>query len=117
MKTSVQMGLAVAAISIVSGSCLAQPGIRDGADQFTDFHPGKTRAQVQQEYLDAKAQGLLPRGDADRWTTDASGMDIGARGPAGSRYQGLTREEVINELREYKRTYNPQDTSSIYFGE
>jgi len=111
-------GLAAAAIATASGTCFADVGLLDGRDSFADFHSLKTRAEVHQEYLDARSQGLLRNsGNAEFSGPDTSGMDIGARGPAGSRYQARTREEVMDELRTYRQTHNPAETSSIYFGE
>lgn len=111
-------GLAAAAIFAASGTCFADIGIMDGSDSFANFQSTRTRAEVQQEYLDARSQGLLRNsGNAEFSGPDISGMDIGARGPAGSRYQARTREEVMDELREYRQTHNPADTNSIYFGE
>lgn len=110
-------GLA-AALFAASGTCIADVGILDGRDSFADFQSVKTRAEVHQEYLDAKSQGLLPSsGNAEFSGPQYSSMDIGARGPAGSRYQARTREEVLDELREYQRTHDPRDTNGIYFGE
>lgn len=111
-------GLAAAAILATSGTCVADVGILDGRDSFADFQSVKTRAEVRQEYLDARSQGLLPNsGIAEFSGLESSSMDIGARGPAGSRYQARTRDEVLDELREYKRTHDPRDANSIYFGE
>jgi hypothetical protein len=109
-------GLAAAVALSASGVCIADVGIMDGKDSFTDFRSSKTRAEVQQELLDAKDQGLLPRGGADSWNRDSSSADIGARGPAGSRYQARTREEVMDELRVHRLTHNPSNPSDIYFG-
>lgn len=109
-------GLAAVAAFAASGTCMAQAGMADGADPFAGYQSTTTRAAVMQEYLDARAQGLLPRGDVEYSMPEASRADIGARGPAGSRYQGRTRQEVIDELREYRRTHKPNDPKDIYFG-
>ncbi|WP_151636141.1 DUF4148 domain-containing protein [Noviherbaspirillum aerium] len=112
------VGLAAAVAFAASGACFADVGLLDGGDAFANFQSTKSRAAVQQEYLDAKAQGLLPRsGNAEFSTPQTSGMDIGARGPAGSRYQARTREEVIEELHQYQRTPQPRGADDIYFGE
>lgn len=111
-------GLAAAITLTVGGASIAEVGLMDGKDPFTHFQSSKTRSEVHQEYLDANAQGLLPRsGNAEYGGSDISSRDIGARGPAGSRYQSRTREEVLDELREYKRTHNPNDPKGLYFGE
>lgn len=111
-------GLAAAVAFAASGACIADVGLLDGENAFANFQSTKTRAAVQQEYLDAKAQGLLPRGgNAEFWTPETPGMDIGARGPAGSRYQARTRDEVIEELHQYRRTPQPRGSDDIYFGE
>lgn len=108
--------LAATAAFTASGMCIADVGMADGKDFFTDFKSTKTRAQVQQEYLDARAQGTLSRGDTGLENAGTSSVDMGPRGPAGSRYQGRTREEVMQELREYRQTYKPNDPKDIYFG-
>src|SRR3712207_1005630 len=85
----------------MTGTCIAEVGILDGADPWSGFKSNRSRADVQAEYADAKTQGLLERGDAERWLPE-SRMDIGARGPAGSRYSARTRGEVRSELIEYR---------------
>ena len=107
-------GLTAAAALAASGVCIADVGIADGKDHFTDFRSSKTRAEVQQEYRDARSQGTLQRGEF--WTPETASSDIGSRGPAGARYRERTREDVMEELRQYKQTHNPNDTRDIYFG-
>jgi len=101
----------------LGGTSIAEVGVMDGKDTFTNFQSSKTRSEVHQEYLDAQAQGLLPRsGNAEYGASDISSMDIGAQGPAGARYQSRTREEVMDELRTYKQTHKPNDPNDLYFG-
>ncbi|WP_420473302.1 DUF4148 domain-containing protein [Noviherbaspirillum sp. ST9] len=109
-------GLAAGVVLAASGTCFAAVGLIDGADPFPNFQSTKSRAEVNQEYLDAKAQGLLSHGDANLSPSNGASTDIGARGPAGSRYQARTREEVMEELREYQQTKKPNGTNDFYFG-
>jgi hypothetical protein len=109
-------GFAAAVAVATSGTCIAEVGIADGKDAFTDFQSTRTQAEVQQELQDAKAEGLLPRGDYDSWTRESPSMDVGARGPAGARYQTRTREEVLKELDEYRSTHRPGSPADLYFG-
>jgi hypothetical protein len=61
----------------------------------------------------ARTNGLLSNGDVETWS--ASDSNIGARGPAASRYSMRTREEVRGELAEHQRTHTDNSPGDIYF--
>ncbi|MFC3107733.1 DUF4148 domain-containing protein [Undibacterium arcticum] len=58
----------------------------------------KTRAEVQAELAQARAEGLLMNPGEGAYPDELTGPNIGARGVAGSRYSGRTRAEVRAEL-------------------
>lgn len=114
MKTSQWITTLVAVTAIgASGAALADVGMRDGEDSFRNFSPAKSRAEVRSELDTARTQGLLSRGDADTWAD--SETRIGPRGPAGSRYSARTRDEVREELMEYRRTHKGNEPGDIYY--
>lgn len=115
MKTSQWIARIFASAALVaSGSTFADVGMADGADSFKDFQSTKSRADVATELGAAKSQGLLSHGDVDTWALSRTPADIGARGPAGSRYTGRTREEVRAELQEYRTSGQENSPNYIY---
>jgi hypothetical protein len=97
--------------AVVAGPAFAEAGIRDGADQFSNFNSTRTRADVQAEHANAKGEGtsVSMRDGEDKKTE-------GAYGVAGSRYSGLTREEVNTELTNSRKGPQRDYRDSIYFG-
>ena len=112
MNTSYLKFTLPAALAVLTASQVhADVGIMDGADSFRDFQSTKSRAEVRSELEDSRTQAYP--------VTDGTGfrdLNSGARGVAGSRYSTKTREEVNSELREYKRTHQPNSPNDIYFG-
>lgn len=113
MKTSQWITRLVASAAVAVGApAFADVGLMDGQDQFSSFKSTKSRAEVRSELDSARSQGVLSRGDADTATERESAM--GARGVAGSRYSGRTREEVRAELDEYNRMLRDNPRGDIY---
>jgi hypothetical protein len=114
MKTSQLIARAVASAAIaVCGSTLADALFFDEVHSFKGPQPATTRSEVREDRLDAeREQALLKYNDAKMG--GPSGPDIGARGPAGSRYTGLTREEVRAELKEYQEAIQSGTIEDIY---
>lgn len=113
MKTSHWITRLVASAAVAVGApAFADVGLMDGQDQFGSFTSTKSRAEVRSEIDAARSQGLLSRGDAD--TSPVMESAIGARGVAGSRYSGRTREEVRAELDEYNRMHRGDPRGDIY---
>ena len=61
---------------------------------------GKTRSEVRAEFEKARADGSLMNSGEYGYKSER-----GAAGVAGSRYSGLTREEVKAEAIEHMKTY------------
>lgn len=104
----------IAALSIVAVSSIAvaDVGMQDGADQFKDFKSTKSRAEVQAETNAARANGPQNNGSINSSASEIGGV----RGVPGARYSGKTREEVYEEMIQYKKTHDPYSTKDIYFG-
>ena len=112
MNTKLLLGSAgLLCAAAVAGPAFAEAGIRDGADQFSNFNSTKTRADVQRDLALAKGEGTsVSIRDGDDMKTK------GAYGVAGSRYSGLTREEVNAELANSRKGPQRDYRDSIYFG-
>lgn len=110
MKTKHWITKLVAMSAMTSaGMASADVGMRDGEDPFRNFQSTKSRAEVRAE-LDA-FRAPAPA------TSDARGAgNIGARGVPGSRYSSRTREEVREELRQFRETQKPYSPNNLYFG-
>lgn len=109
MKTKHWISRLVAMSAMTSaGMAFADVGMRDGEDPFRNFQSTKSREQVRAE-LDA-FRAPAPASDA------RGASNIGARGVPGSRYSGRTREEVREELQQYKETQKPYSPDYLYFG-
>jgi hypothetical protein len=112
MRTKHLLGsLGLFCAAVAAGPAFAEVGIRDGADQFTDFTSSRTRADVQSELRDANGQGTSVT------MRDGDDAHSGAYGVAGSRYSMRTREEVRGELA--NSDTQPQGTirDGLYFGD
>ncbi|HYD94686.1 MAG TPA: DUF4148 domain-containing protein [Noviherbaspirillum sp.] len=115
MKTSQWMTRIIASTAIAfCGSTFADAGSVGVGNSFSGFESTKSRAEVLAELDSAKAQGLLLHSEADL-RQSGSAPNIGARGPAGSRFTGRTREEVRAELMEFRRTQQVSSPTDIYF--
>lgn len=97
--------------TVIAGSAFAEVGIRDGADQFSDFRSTATRAEVQRDLYNAKGQGTSIS------MRDGDDKLQGAHGVAGSRYSALTREEVQAELANSHNQPQGNRLDSLYFGD
>lgn len=90
-----RVALAALALSSIVGIGTA---FADSYSDGSNMTGGKTRAEVRAELDQARAAGQLPKGDL-MWSESAqSATELGAQGPAGSRYSGKTRQEVKAEL-------------------
>ena len=113
MNTKYLLGsVGIACATILTGSALAEVTTRDGADQFADFRSSITRADVRSEFARSNGEGTSV---SMRDGEDAKAP--GARGVAGSRYSGLTREEIRTELANSRRQAPGDRLGSIYFGD
>lgn len=114
MKTFQSITRLVAGAAIaVSGSAFAEVGMLDGADTFKDFKSTKSRAEVRGE-LDAPAyRGSLTDGNSE-FSSQGRDANIGARGPAGSRYSVRTREEIQADLADDRRMHRENASGAIY---
>lgn len=112
MNTKLLLGSAgLLCAAVVAGPAFAEAGIRDGADQFSNFSSTRTRADVHNDLARAKGEGTsVSIRDGDDMKTE------GAYGVAGSRYSGLTREEVNAELANSRKGPRQDFRDSIYFG-
>jgi hypothetical protein len=114
MKTSQWITRLVACGAIAaSGSVFADVGLIDGQSDFSGLHSTKSRAEVRDDLTAARSNGSLSNGDVETWS--ASDSNIGARGPAGSRYSMRTRDDVRSDLTEYQRSNTEKTPSDIYF--
>jgi len=101
----------------VSGSAFAQIGIGDREDYFRDFKSTKSRADVHADRDAGRADVLSKRG-GDAWNTSswsASRDNIGARGQAGSRYSERTRDDVRDELRNFRTEQQTNTSRDTYY--
>ena len=105
--------LVASAVVAVSSSAFADVGMLDGADAFKDFKSTKPRAEVRSELDAARHQGMLTDGNS-QYSSHGREANIGARGPAGSRYSARTREEVQAELADYRQTHQENTSGNIY---
>lgn len=109
MKTKHWITRLVALSAMASaGLAFADVGVRDGEDPFRDFKSTKSRAEVRAERDAARAPAAT--------ASDPRAANIGARGVPGSRYSGRTREEVREELRQYREIQKPYSPDDLYFG-
>ncbi|WP_420474558.1 DUF4148 domain-containing protein [Noviherbaspirillum sp. ST9] len=105
----------ITALSVlaVSGIAVADVGMSDGSDFFRDFKSTKSRAEVRAELDAARGQSSL---NSDRISADSYDSASGVRGMPGSRYTGKTRQEVRDELIQYRKTHDSSSPSDLYFG-
>lgn len=103
-------GMVALSALLVAGTSFAGPEMRDGEDLFSDFKSTKSRAEVRSEMEAVRAQSV------QRSDRIASDRDIGARGVAGARYSGRTRDQVHDELIQHQKTNNPYSPDYLYFG-
>jgi len=92
-----------------AGSAFAAAGYSHPTEGWVSSN--KSRAEVQDELRIAKSRGLTSIS-----MRDGDDSNIGARGPAGSRYSMRTREEVQSELRDSRNNRSPDITKDLYFG-
>lgn len=108
------IGTLTCAATVVSGAVFADGGLRDGEDYFSHFSSSKSSADVSAEFDAAQADGMVSYGENDTFSNRDS--NIGARGPAGSRFSTLTREEVVADLIEHQASQDRNPNSDIYYG-
>lgn len=103
------LGLLCAAT--VAAPVFAEVGIRDGADQFSEFKSAKTRADVQTDLRNANGQGTSVT------VRDGDEAKSGAYGVAGSRYSMRTRDEVRADLKNPGMRSRHDIHDNLYFGD
>ena len=96
---------------ITAGSAFAEVGIRDGADQFSEFKSSRSRADVHSELNSANGQGTSVT------MRDGEDSTLGAYGVAGSRYSMRTREETRAELTNAGTQTRGSIRDALYFGD
>lgn len=93
----------IAAVIALSAIAFVGPTFADRASEEPVASSTKSRAEVRAELEQARKDGLLMHfGDGryiDEWSRP------GAHGVAGSRYSGLTREEVRAEAIEHMKDF------------
>lgn len=104
MKTRQLIGVAIALSALVTaGSAFAdRPYPPDEPAAMST----KSRAEVRAELDQARQEGLLNMNEDESYNVwNRSNAGMGAQGVAGSRYSGLTREEVKAELKQYMKDH------------
>lgn len=100
--------LFIAAVIALSAMAVAGPSFadHDASSNAPVAVSTKPRAEVRAELEQARAAGLLMnQGDHAGFYNEWSG----AHGVAGSRYSGLTRDEVKAAAVAYMKNYNPHN--------
>ena len=103
----------ITALSViaVSGIAVADVVMRYGEDFFRDFKSTKSRAEVRAELESTRTPTNV---NSNRISEET--WDSGVRGMPGSRYSGKTRQEVRDELIQYRKTHDPNSPQDLYFG-
>jgi hypothetical protein len=112
MKTRRLIGSVAVLWTAAIGSAIAAAGYTHPTE---GWKPSRTRAEVVTELKDARSQDVTLSS-----RRDIGAADVGARGPAGSRYSERTRDEVRTGLADQNWSHSPNTPNmpgSLYFGD